>query len=145
MNSTYNDDCIYSPAITVFKADTKFPEPIPPSEWYNVDVITCAAPNLSVFYKSSFIGKKEIRSIHLSRSKRILDIAKSEKEDVLILGAFGCGAFRNPPDIVSEVWREVLKDYIYDFETIEFAVVSSEERPSKNYTVFRNTFQNGIV
>ncbi|MCD8023295.1 MAG: TIGR02452 family protein, partial [Lachnospiraceae bacterium] len=46
LNALYNDDCIYTPEVTVFKPDTSTPRTMPEQEWYKVDVITCAAPNL---------------------------------------------------------------------------------------------------
>lgn len=45
-NSIHNDDIIYTPSVTVFKSDTANPTLLPEEEWYDVDVITCAAPNL---------------------------------------------------------------------------------------------------
>ena len=135
MDLTYNDDCIYSPEIVVFKSDDGAYKYLPEDEQYKVDVITCAAPNLNRLYTG--ITESELREIHQKRARRILDTAKSENEDVLILGAFGCGAFRNPPEIVAEVWADVLKDYLFDFKTIEFAVVSKPAKPSKNYLAFK--------
>ena len=141
MNSIYNDDCIYSPGITVFKSDTELPKLLPENEWYNVDVITCAAPNLNSRYEKIFISDKVLKELHKKRAKRILDIAVSEGEDVIILGAFGCGAFRNPPDIVAQAYREVIDDYKYDFKTIEFAVYCPPQRGSGNYHAFKRAFK----
>ncbi len=42
----HNDDIIYTPSVTVFKTDTANPALLPEKDWYDVDVITCAAPNL---------------------------------------------------------------------------------------------------
>lgn len=142
MDSTYNDDCIFSPEIVVLKSDDGLYTPLPRNQRYQVDVITCAAPNLNRFYKDKPIAKIDLKNIHRQRAKRILDIAKSEQEDILILGAFGCGAFRNPPEIVAEVWTEVLKEYLYDFQTIEFAIVSQSDKPSKNFSVFERIVKN---
>ena len=141
MNSIYNDDCIYSPGITVFKSDTELPKLLPENEWYNVDVITCAAPNLNSRYEKIFISDKVLKELHKKRAKRILDIAVSEGEDVIILGAFGCGAFRNPPDIVAQDYREVIDDYKYDFKTIEFAVYCPPQQGSSNYHAFQRAFR----
>ncbi|HCA53860.1 MAG TPA: TIGR02452 family protein [Ruminococcaceae bacterium] len=141
MNSIYNDDCIYSPGITVFKSDTELPKLLPENEWYNVDVITCAAPNLNSRYEKIFISDKVLKELHKKRAKRILDIAVSEGEDVIILGAFGCGAFRNPPDIVAQAYREVIDDYKYDFKTIEFAVYCPPQQGSSNYHAFQRAFR----
>ena len=38
----HNDDCIYTPKVIVFKSDTATPAPLPESDWYSVNVITCA-------------------------------------------------------------------------------------------------------
>jgi uncharacterized protein (TIGR02452 family) len=32
---------------------------------------------------------------------------------VLILGAFGCGAFGNPPEVVAKAFRQVLAEQRY--------------------------------
>lgn len=56
------------------------------------------------------------------RIKKILDVAAHEMVDVLILGAWGCGAFKNDPEIVSRVFVSLLKSY--DFEIVEFALAS---------------------
>ena len=42
----HNDDIIYTPGVVVFKSDTTFPKTMPETDWYEVNVITCAAPNL---------------------------------------------------------------------------------------------------
>ena len=140
MDFTYNDDCIFSPDIVVFKSDDGAYRYLSEDKQYQVDVITCAAPNLNRLHTG--ITESKLREIHESRARRILDIAKSENEEVLVLGAFGCGAFRNPPEIVAQVWADVLKDYLYDFKTIEFAVMSKPSKPSKNYLAFKEMIEN---
>lgn len=60
-----------------------------------------------------------------------------------ILGAFGCGAFRNPPELVADVFREVTKEYEHCFEIIEYAVFHTE-REEKNYQAFYHAFINDI-
>ena len=70
-----------------------------------------------------------------SRIKKILDVAAKERNEVLILGAWGCGAFENPADIVARVFHKVLKNY--DFELVEFAIGAKD---NENYNVFSNVF-----
>lgn len=102
-NPLHNDDIIYTPEVTVFKSDTNNPALLPENEWYKVNVITCAAPNLRAMpsnkyntgdgKKAAKISDKEMLEIHEKRLRRILDVAVSEGNDTVILGAFGCGAF----------------------------------------------------
>lgn len=147
MDVRYNDDCIYTPEIVVFKTDSEFPEIMPKEQWYHVDVITCAAPNLRKDPSNAMnpdagneaiqLHNNEIIDLHVKRMHRILAIAKKEEVDVVILGAFGCGAFYNPPEAVVEAMNIVLQEYRYDFKTIEFAVFCTE-KDSQNYDVFYN-------
>ena len=140
MNRLYNDDCIFSPGIIVIKTDTEFPQRLPKADRFTVDVITCAAPDLNSYYDRIRITKEKLKEIHKNRARRILDIAVSEGEDVMVLGAFGCGAFRNPPEIVAEVYREVVHEYDYDFKTIEFAVYCPPGSKGENFQAFNNAF-----
>lgn len=43
----YSDRLIYTKDVTVFKGDEEIPVLMPKEQWFGVDVITCAAPNLS--------------------------------------------------------------------------------------------------
>lgn len=148
-NPLHNDDCIYSPEIVVFKSDEIIPKILPENQWFKTNVITCAAPNLRRKY-SSYSGDKdiidisdeELKKLHLSRWERILNIALLKGDDCLILGAFGCGAFENNPQVVSQAALEVISKFIYSFKIIEFAIFSPYDE--KNYQAFLKAFENKI-
>ena len=147
----HNDDIIYTPDVTVFKTDTAIPILMPESEWYNVDVITCAAPNLrenpgNIFNhgdgnSKASVGDKELFTIHEKRLRRILDVAVNEGAEAVILGAFGCGAFMNNPDVVSAAAKDVVKDYLKAFKVIEFAVYCSP-RDTSNFVAFDRSLKD---
>jgi len=189
MNSLYNDDCIYTPGVVVCCADEVRPTMLPRSSWYQVDVISCAAPNLRIRpsrYSESgprhaasavsaageasaagetsaagaasaagaisaasaasaasavSIADSDLAALHEKRLRRILNLAKAEKADTIILGAFGCGAFRNPPQAVAAAMKRTIQDYLTDFDTIEFAVYCTP-RSMENYDTFRQTFSD---
>ena len=102
-NPLYNDDCIFTPDVKVFKSDINFPELLPETEWWDVDVITCAAPNLrsipsnrmnpNAGSRKADITYEGLRALHGARIQRIFEVAMANEAEVLILGAFGCGAF----------------------------------------------------
>ena len=150
MNATYNDDCIFTPGVVVFKTDDDQYRLMSEAEWYSVDVITCAAPNLrenpsnamnpGSGTKVSELSVAQLKELHKKRLRRILSIAKKEKEEILILGAFGCGAFHNPAWLVSEAFHEIIQEFLYDFCAIEFAVYC-RSRDARNYEAFCNVFQ----
>lgn len=144
-NPLHNDDCIYTPDVAVFKSDTSNPELLPESEWYKVNVITCAAPNLRERPGNPMnpgdgdsparLTDRELLAIHEKRLRRILDIAAAEENEVIILGAFGCGAFLNPPRVVARAMKNVIKGRRHDFKVIEFAICCPP-RDDSNYKVF---------
>lgn len=70
------------------------------------------------------------------RLARILDVAASKGDEVVILGAFGCGAFRNKPEVVARAAKEVIADYLHAFKTIEFAVYCPPQ-DNTNFKVFK--------
>lgn len=147
----HNDDIIYTPGIVVFKTDTDLPELMERKDWYKADVITCAAPNLREISGNIYncengasaagISNYDLQIIHEKRLRRILDSAVMNHADTVILGAFGCGAFRNDPHAVASAAANVLSDYIYAFENIEFAVYC---RPNDdfNYRVFNSVLSS---
>lgn len=148
LHMLHNDDLIYTPGVTVFKSDTDMPEVLPEEEWYQVDVISCAAPRLRLRSadqkKLGVIGdvleieEEELRSILASRIRRIIGSARfcsGGSVEVMILGGFGCGAFRNPPALVAQVFNQVINEFVYDFEVIEFPIFHRNKEVT-NYEVF---------
>ena len=145
-NPLYNSDCVYTLDVCVFKSDINFPELLPRDKWWKVNILTCAAPNLRerpsntmnphAGYKPAKVTPAELETLLTSRIKRIFEVAVANDNEVLILGAFGCGAFRNPPEIVAKVFYNVMQDYLCYFDTIEYAVYHTE-REVGNYEAFK--------
>lgn len=146
----HNDDIIFTPGVTVFKTDTAIPKLMDEKDWYTVDVITCAAPNLRERPSNNYNtgdGKKkilmkdsELLKLHEKRLKRILDVAVMQNVDTIILGAFGCGAFSNNPEVVALAAKNVVKNYLKSFHNIEFAIYCSP-RDTQNYTIFERVLK----
>ena len=144
-NPIHNDDIIYTPDVTVFKSDTANPVLLPEKDWFTVDVITCAAPNLRERPGNSYnagegnmqikVSDKELLLLHEKRLRRILDVAVAKDNEVVILGAFGCGAFKNKPEVVAQAAQKVVKEYRKAFQVIEFAVYCGM-RDDTNYRIF---------
>lgn len=144
MNYFYNDDCIQTCNVTVFKSDTAKPVLLSEKDWFDVDVISCAAPNLRYMLQydknwKKTVTDKKLFDIYKKRINRVLDIASRAKSDVIILGAFGCGAFGNPPELVAKAMHAAIDEHKYDFETIELAVYCPL-RDTSNYEVFAKEF-----
>ena len=119
----FSDRLIYSPGVTVFKDDAATPQPLKKADWFRVDVITCAAPYLA---KRRYVNPTVLGELFKKRIRNILEAAMDNESDVLILGAFGCGVFKNPPKVVAKAFREVLEESRYHaFRKVVFAIKSS--------------------
>lgn len=142
-NYFYTDRLIYTKDITVFKNDDDVPQLMEEEEWFNVDVITCAAPFLG---KRKYTNKKALKALFKGRIRNIFEAAIDNDVDVLILGAFGCGAFKNPPEIVAEAFYEVIIENSYEksFKQIIFAIKSTNGdnpfAPCPNILAFEMAF-----
>lgn len=148
----YTDTCIYTPDVTIFKTDTRFPELMDEKDWFKVDVITCAAPNLrKIPYNRMNPGKgttltlsdDELYQIHRSRAQQIARIAEENEAEILILGAFGCGAFQNNPRVVARVYNDLLHHIDGAFVEICFAVYCPPTDMT-NYRVFKQVLKDQI-
>lgn len=145
----HNDDCIYTPDVVVFKTDTGEPEMMDENEWYKVNVVTCAAPNLRLVPGNSMnsgdgdknvkISDEQLLKLHEKRLSRIIEVAVAGGNEVIILGAFGCGAFENNPKVVAQASRNVIEKYRKCFKTIEFAIYCREYE-TENYDAFCRAF-----
>ena len=139
-NALHNDDIIYTPKVLIIKDDDHNMLATP----FLVDVISCAAPNLrekpNNAYNSGYgnkvqISDNELLALHEKRARKIFASAIANGVEVLILGAFGCGAFQNDPHIVAQAYKNVLPDFAHYFHTIEFAIFCNAKN-IENYQVF---------
>jgi uncharacterized protein (TIGR02452 family) len=76
---------IYIPEVTVFKTDASVPEMMDESEWFNVDIIVAAAPEL---FKYDRYDTEKYEILMRKRIRRILELAAKHNVEALILGAF---------------------------------------------------------
>lgn len=147
----HTDACIYSPNIVVFKSDELFPVLLKSEDWVTLDVISCAAPNLRANPDSRFnsgqakkagLSSEQQYRLHLRRARHILTVAASYNVDILILGAFGCGAFRNDPFAVARAYRGALNELHSYFSVIEFAIYCRDNE-IVNFSAFKQVLTGG--
>lgn len=137
----YTDYMIYSPEVPVFRNDKD--ESLLP-ESFKASVITSAAPNKTKideekYSPSSAKKKQELGTLIKDRCRKIVQCAIDEKNEALVLGAYGCGVFGNDPKEVSRAFKEVLVDEGYGkyFDKVVFAIPGQH---SNNFRVFSSEF-----
>lgn len=116
----FSDRIIYSPLITIIKSDDAAASLL--AAPFVTDVITCAAP-----YIRRQMNEHDLYSVYLSRIRNILETAMGNDIDILILGAFGCGAFHNPPQLMAKAFHHLLiqEKYAQYFRKVVFAIKRS--------------------
>lgn len=146
-SALYSDVCIYTPDIFMIKSDTSSPKRLPDEQWISIDIITCAAPNLREQPSNHMnpnagapvkLSERELLEIHIKRGRNIMNAAALNNADVLVLGAFGCGAFRNDPKIVSQAYKKLCTEFSGYFDEICFAVYCPPD-DQRNFNTFKAT------
>ena len=137
-----SDTCLYSPDVIICKDDSDYiPARLKPYDFVKVDVVTCAAPHI---FSNIVIPDMKLHAMSLSRAKNIMRVCAYNDADILVTGAFGCGAFKNPPELVAKAWREALEGYREKFELVVFAVYCAEGE-SENYEAFKRVFHDMLI
>ena len=86
---------------------------------------TCPAPNAGAIRQNEPQNMSLVRSTLERRAKFVLNIAQVEGIQLLVLGAWGCGVFRNESSVVAEVFSELLasnSQFGTAFEEVVFAI-----------------------
>lgn len=139
-----SDALIYTEGVVICKTDTDLPKRMPKEDWVSVDVITIAAPDLrttsnihaALVGNGTFMNDAELFGYHIKRAIHMLTCAAAMGADTLVLGAFGCGAFQNNPEVVARAYKLALQEFPKAFKKIEFAVYCSPSDDT-NYQVFK--------
>jgi uncharacterized protein (TIGR02452 family) len=142
---------IYTGNVTVFRAGEKNGYRLLKVP-YKTAIVTVPAINRPDLVERD--GVKYIADQFVEPTKEkmrtILRIAGKYEHDALVLGAFGCGAFRNPPRHVAELFKEVFTEPEFKdrFKTVVFAILDDHNsnlshNPEGNVLPFLEVFDEG--
>lgn len=87
-----------------------------------------------------FFTRRERRAL---RQRCLARIARENGQRALVLSAFGCGAFRNPPRHMAELFRDELAapEFRAAFDRVVFSVIDDHNaRGEGNLRPFREVF-----
>jgi uncharacterized protein (TIGR02452 family) len=131
----YTDHIIYSPEVPFFRSDDMelLEQPV------SVSVITAPAPNRGEAARRDPDCVPAVRVALARRSEAILAVAAAHGHRTVVLGAWGCGVFRNDPTEVAAAFHGalLLPRFAGVFARVVFAV-SSQSRHI--FEIFRAEF-----
>jgi uncharacterized protein (TIGR02452 family) len=134
----YSDRVIWSPLVPVHRGDDGGLLARP----HLVSFLTCPAPNAGEVLRRDPAAGPRIRETLRRRAGRVLEVAAHHGARRLVLGAWGCGVFRNSPQEVADAFHTRLGpegDYRDVFDTVVFAVWDRSEH-SANRDAFSERF-----
>jgi uncharacterized protein (TIGR02452 family) len=140
-SALYLDLAIFSPLVPFFRDDTGalIEQPILAS------VITAPAPNAGAIAQNEPANLNRVEPTMRRRAELVLEIARAQQVDRLVLGAWGCGVFRNDPKTVARIFAELLKPpgkFAGAFDEVVFAVFD-RSAGSATHRVFAELFNGG--
>jgi uncharacterized protein (TIGR02452 family) len=114
----YTDHLIYSPNVPFFRND----DYALLSQPFCVTLLTSPAPNAG---EASRRGEGHlVRQALERRARQVLTVAAHHRHRTVVLGAWGCGVFRNDPRTVADVFARLLADASFagHFARVVFAI-----------------------
>jgi len=132
-----DEQVIFSKGVWVFK-DTDYA--LLQSPFY-VHTITCAGIRRPSIVNHNKLEHRD--DIETYRCKMYAILESASECHTVILGAFGCGAFRGPPDHISRLFKSTIRLFFQHNQTtsikkIKFAVLCRDD--TKNFDTFASCF-----
>lgn len=136
------DEAIYSPNITCFK-ENELREFRLYDEPFKVDIVSCPGIRIPQLTEDGHLTEEHERILKI-KIECICQIAEKHKKNMLILGALGCGAWRNPPRDVARIFKEVLQKVHGCFRLVVFAILPNTQKGYiiKNHDANEHTIFN---
>lgn len=129
----YSDYMIYSPDV-VFWMDEQgnlLQHPL------LADVITAPAPNRGAMLQNQRLDElPQVAPVLKARIEKVLTLAQMQGIEILVLGAWGCGVFRNEPKLVASLFKAVIRErFDRAFQKIIYAVFDTSATQA-NFNAF---------
>ncbi|NEC66742.1 TIGR02452 family protein [Streptomyces sp. SID9727] len=122
----YTDRVIHSPGVPVFRDDRGRLLDAP----YTAGFLTSPAPNAGVVRARTPEDAPRVPAALAARAERVLEVATVCGYRRLVLGAWGCGVFRNDPAQVAGAFRALLTGggrFAGHFEQVVFGILGRDD------------------
>lgn len=151
-----NDEALYSPNISIIKSSENTNWKLFTSnnnnELPSLSFIACPGikyPHTININNEIQLNQEDVEILK-HKIKLIIQIAIKFNHDTIIFGALGCGAWKNPPKHVAQIFKEILTEFDGVMLNYYFAIMNTtndnyivrnhNNNAKKNIEVFREVF-----
>ncbi len=121
----YSDHMIYSPKVPIFK----YEDGSPMEQAIFASIITSPAVNAGVVRRQEKSKVALILPTMQTRIDKLLSLFAEKGEEILVLGAWGCGVFQNESEDIAQLFYEALNSRFKGvFHQVEFAIYSKNPK-----------------
>jgi uncharacterized protein (TIGR02452 family) len=132
----YTDHLIHSPGVPFFRGGPGLLD-----RPFEVAVITAPAPNAGQVLRRDPQATPRVEACLRRRAGMVLAVAQARGHRNLLLGAWGCGVFRNQPAVVADAFGRWLESprFAGAFDQVSFAIYD-RTREQANLRAFERRF-----
>lgn len=119
-SALYTDHLIYSPSVPWFRARSRDQ----PDTTFLASVISAPAPNAGIVLSREPSAGPAVEAALRRRAGFVLGVAADNGHRTILLGAWGCGVFRNEPALVADAFGKWLDSdkFAGAFDRVVFAI-----------------------
>ncbi len=126
------NEVVFTPNILILKDENYKYLPA----FKSIDCLAVAAIRHPKLNDNNKYNKKD-EELMRKKIESIYEIGILYGHETIILGAFGCGVFRNPPHEVASIFKEMNEKYKRYYKNIVFAIIGDS-----NYNIFKTIIEN---
>ncbi|HEX5875002.1 MAG TPA: TIGR02452 family protein, partial [Pyrinomonadaceae bacterium] len=136
-SALYTDHLIYSPNVPWFRTRSRDQ----PHTLFLASVITAPAPNAGVVLTREEAAHANVEMTLRRRAGLVLAVAARHGHRTMLLGAWGCGVFRNSPALVADAFGKWIESTTFAgaFDRVVFAIYDRSDGQS-TLSAFKQRF-----
>lgn len=132
------DECLYTDNATFVKDfNYNIISPI------SADVITIPAINLNENAKYDPVQNQlAYEEVTKNKIRLMLSVPAKNNVKTIILGSWGCGVFKNDPEVMAQFFYDILvnEGYLLYFDKVIFAIINDHNSVGNNFNIFKKIY-----
>lgn len=132
-------DIVYTPGVLVFRDNEDY-SILPKNQRFYIDFIAVSPinkPNLTI---TGHLNEND-KDLTYCKIRSIFRVAKNNNYNQIVLGAFGCGIFRNNPFDIARIFKEVINSYEFKNVFIDIYFAIDTDTKKEFFSIFKSILE----